>query len=124
MPIEKNFSEKEELEKQIEARLKIEKQLERKPEFLTEEEKKEKEKIEKKIEKAEFPVKEEEKLKEEAKKIEKMTLPGKVSRLFEIASEKGLFSALKIAETIGDGYLIDVFHDLLAKNGLYKKFLK
>ena len=124
MPIEHNFSEKEELERQIEARLKIEKQPERKPEFLSEEEKKEREKIEKKIEKVELPVKEEERLKKEAKEIEKMALPGKVSRLFEIALEEGLFSALKIAEATGDGYLIDVFHDLLAKNSFYKKFIK
>jgi len=123
MVIEQNFSEKEELKKKIETRIEIEKKPEKKPEFLSESEKQEKEKIREEIKKVSFPQADEE-VKKEVKSLEGKALPGKIDRLFELASEKGLFFALKIAESTGDGYLIDIFHDLLAKDGIYKKFIK
>jgi phage head maturation protease len=122
--LEQNFNEKEELNKRIEQRLEVEKQLEKGSEFLTEKEKIEKEKIQEKIKKVAFQPTEEEEAKKEVTSIKSMALPGKIDRLFEIANEKGLFFALKIAENTGDGYLIDIFHDLLVKDGTYKKYLK
>ncbi|MFA5386243.1 MAG: hypothetical protein WC297_01000 [Candidatus Paceibacterota bacterium] len=115
---------KEEIERQLESRLEIEKQPEKKPEFLSETEKQEKEKIREEIKRVNFQQTDEEEAQKEAESLKTKALPGKIDRLFELAKDKGLFFALKIAESTGDGYLIDVFHDLLAKDSFFKKFVQ
>lgn len=49
---------------------------------------------------------------------------GKIKKLLDLAEEKGLFFSVKVAKDMKDPYILDVFHDLLAKEGLYKKFDK
>jgi len=66
-----------------------------------------------------------EKLKEEAKKKAlKMEFLGekeKIEHLLKIAEEKGAVFAIKIAKETNDPYLLDILHDILAREGFYKK---
>ena len=48
----------------------------------------------------------------------------KIEHLFKIAREKGLSFAIKTAKDMNDPYILDTFHDILAKGGYYEKFLK
>ena len=52
------------------------------------------------------------------------TQEGKIRRLLDLASEKGLFFAIDVAKKMNDHYTLDVLHDILIKEGLYKKFRK
>lgn len=119
-------SEKEKIEQILSERLEseVEKQPEKKPEFLSDSEKQEKVKIQEEIKKVNFQQIDEEEVEKEVESLKIKPLPGKIDRLFELAKDKGLFFALKIAESTGDGYLIDVFHDLLVKDSFFKKFVK
>ena len=69
-----------------------------------------------------------EKLKAEAKtKAEKIEFLGekqKIEHLLEIAREKGVVFAIQVAKKMNDPYLLDIFHDVLAQEGYYKKFTK
>jgi len=66
-----------------------------------------------------------EKLKEEAKKkalkIEFLGEQEKIEHLLKIAHEKGIVFAIKTAKATNDPYLLDVLHDVLAREGYYKK---
>jgi len=57
-----------------------------------------------------------------AQKIKDLNLDGKLERLFKIAQTKGIKIAVYVAQQTNDHYLIDTFHDLLAKDETYKKF--
>ena len=59
-----------------------------------------------------------------AKKIKDLDQKGKLKRLLELAEEKGISFAVEVARGMKDPFLLDVFHDILAKEGLYKKFKK
>jgi len=61
---------------------------------------------------------------DQAKQIKTLDVEGKAKRLLAMAQEKGLAFAVKTAEKMNDPYLLDVFHDILAKQGLYQKFEK
>ncbi|MBI2054392.1 MAG: hypothetical protein HYT36_03655 [Candidatus Staskawiczbacteria bacterium] len=67
-------------------------------------------------------------LEEEARKdLEKMKFLAqeeKIGRLLEVADEKGVIFAVKVAKDINDPFILDTFHDILAKKGYYKKFTK
>jgi len=67
-------------------------------------------------------------LKEEAKKkadkIEFLGEKEKIKHLLEIAEEKGVLFAVGVAKDMKDPYLLDIFHDILAQEGYYKKFAK
>ena len=69
-----------------------------------------------------------ESLKEEArKKAEKIDFLGekeKIEHLLEIAEEKGVIFAVNVAKDMKDPYILDIFHDILAQEGYYKKFTK
>ncbi len=69
-----------------------------------------------------------EKLNEEAKakasKIEFLGEKEKIDHLLKIAREKGVVFAIKTAKETNDSYLLDLFHDILAKEGYYQKFVK
>ncbi len=69
-----------------------------------------------------------ENLKEQAEKeiktIGSLGEEQKIKHLLEIAKEKGLVFAIKVAKDMNDPYILDTFHDLLAKEGYYKTFLK
>ncbi|TSC94765.1 MAG: Uncharacterized protein CEN87_299 [Parcubacteria group bacterium Licking1014_1] len=67
-------------------------------------------------------------LKEEAKKkAEKIDFLGekeKIERLLEIAKEKGVVFSVQVAQNMEDPFILDIFHDILAKEGYYKQFIK
>ncbi len=71
-----------------------------------------------------LPESKKEEIDKEITEIEKEDLPGKTERLFQLAENKGLFYAIKVARKTGDGFLIDTFRDRLAENNYYKKFPK
>ena len=62
--------------------------------------------------------------KKKAKKIKDLDQKGKLKRLLELAEEKGISFAVEVARGMKDPFLLDLFHDILAKEGLYKKFKK
>jgi len=91
---------------------------------LSEEERVEKEKLKEEIEKLSIsPEKEIEALKE-AEEIKERDAEGKIKYLLNLAQDKGLDYSIKVAEKTGDALLIDLFHDILVKEGLFRKFLK
>lgn len=69
-----------------------------------------------------------EKLKDEAeKKAQKISFLGeeeKIQHLLKIAREKGVIFAVQVAKKMNDPYLLDIFHDILAKEGYYQNFTK
>ncbi len=98
-----------------------------------------------KIEQKEIPIREEEIIKKEIrehfkkirldprigkdvkkklKRIKAHNEEEKIKFLLNIAQEKGLSFSIGVAKKMNDSYILDVFHDILIKNGLYKKFLK
>ena len=48
----------------------------------------------------------------------------KIKYLLALGEEKGLKKAIEEAERENDPLLIDLFHDILIKEGMYKKFFK
>jgi len=51
-------------------------------------------------------------------------IKGKLKELLDIGEKKGLNHAIEKAKQSNDPFLLDVFHDILAKDGSYKKILK
>jgi glucan-binding YG repeat protein len=47
----------------------------------------------------------------------------KIKNLLNLAEEKGVEEAIKRAEKENDPFLLDLFHDTLAKEATYKKYL-
>ncbi len=64
---------------------------------------------------------EEVKEKEEEKKL---VVKEKVKELLKVAEEKGLECSIKEAQKENDPFLLDVYHDVLAKDATFRKFLK
>jgi hypothetical protein len=58
-----------------------------------------------------------------AKKIEFLGEKEKLEHLMDIANKKGIEYAVKVAKSMGDPYILDLFHDLLVKEGFYRNFL-
>lgn len=46
---------------------------------------------------------------------------GKIQRLLKLVEDKGAFFAIKVAQETGDSYVLDLLHDVLAKDNLYKR---
>lgn len=46
----------------------------------------------------------------------------KINKLLLIAKEKGVAYAVSVAKKMGDPYVLDMLHDALAREGLYKQF--
>jgi len=59
-----------------------------------------------------------------AQKIQFLGQEEKIEHLLKIADEKGVVFAVKVAKSMNDPYLLDIFHDVLAREGLYKNFIK
>jgi RecB family endonuclease NucS len=59
-----------------------------------------------------------------AKKIQILAEDEKLQELVKIAREKGVVVAIKTAQSMNDPYMLDMLHDLLAKEGYYKQFAK
>ncbi len=63
------------------------------------------------------------KLKED-EEAKKSLIKGKIRRLLAVAEKKGLETSIKEARKENDPFLLDVYHDILAKDGAYKNLLK
>ena len=61
-------------------------------------------------------------LKEEEEK-KKLTVKNKIKLLLAVGEKKGLEFSIKEAKKENDPFLLDIYHDVLAKDGAYKKFL-
>jgi hypothetical protein len=59
-----------------------------------------------------------------AQKIEFLGEKEKIEHLLKITRERGVVFAVQVAKKMNDSYLLDVFHDILAKEGYYKKISK
>ena len=60
----------------------------------------------------------------QAQKIEFLGEKEKLEHLLAIAKEKGLAFAVNVAKNMNDPFILDSFHDMLVKEGFYRKFLK
>ncbi len=60
----------------------------------------------------------------QASKIQSLDEQKKIKHLLKIAKEKGVIFAVNVVKKMNDPYILDMFHDALAKNGYYKEFLK
>jgi len=59
-----------------------------------------------------------------AKKLQYLEEEEKIKQLLKVAKEKGVAYAVKVAQGMNDPYLLDMFHDLLVREGYYKQFMK
>jgi hypothetical protein len=102
----------------------IEKKKAEEKEFLTEEEKFLKEKLEREIKLMKFSPKLQDEATKKAQKIKTLDIRGKIKNLLAVAEEMGVSFAVKVAEDMEDPYTLDIFHDILAREGLFKKYKK
>ncbi len=116
---------KQEISQEAKAELSIEKKegLEKK-ELLLEKQEVTKEGLEKERAQARLTPKLKKEAKKKVKQIKNLDEKEKLEHLLTLADEKGVFFAIKIAKKMKDDYVLDVFHDILAKDSHYKKFLK
>lgn len=95
-----------------------------KSQLLTEEEQAIKEKLEEEIVKIKLSPQLSDDTKNKATQIKRLGKKGKLQRLLGIVEEKGVAFAVVVARKMNDPYVLDAFHDILAREGLYKKFKK
>ncbi len=115
---ELELGEEQKLEEEI-----IEGVLEGIKEKLTEEEELAiREKLKEELKKMELSPELQEEAKKEAEEIKILEEEAKVKKLLTLAQEKGIAFSIKVAMNTGDDYTLDVLHDILAKDELYKKF--
>lgn len=93
-------------------------------EVLNEEEKIIREKLEQEVKKMELSPTLEKEAEAETKRIEELEGKEKLKKLLFIAEEKGLPFSINVAKNMKDPYVLDVFHDVLVKSDLYKKFIE
>jgi hypothetical protein len=82
------------------------------------------EKLRKEIDLMEMNEDTKEEAQKKAKKIEFLGQKEKIEHLLKIAREKGVVFAIGVARKMNDPYLLDIFHDLLAKEGYFNDFSK
>ncbi len=119
IPEKKELGERVVEKKPEEKREKLEKR-----EVLTEEEKIIRKKLEKEIEMMKLSPKMQDDARQKAQQIKNLDGKGKIKRLLDIAEEKGVGFAVETARDMKDPYILDILHDILAKDQLYKKFEK
>ena len=61
---------------------------------------------------------------QKAKKIGSLSINEMMEHLVEMAEKRGLKFAISVARKMNDPFILDTFHDLLAREGYYKKFAK
>lgn len=61
---------------------------------------------------------------QKANKIQFLADDEKLKNLLNAAKEKGVVFAINVAKKMNDPFLLDALHDILAKEGYYKKFVK
>jgi negative regulator of genetic competence, sporulation and motility len=69
-----------------------------------------------------------ENLKKEAEqksnKVQFLADDDKLKELIRIAKDKGVIYAIQVCKKMNDPFLLDTLHDILAKEGYYKNFIK
>lgn len=80
-------------------------------------------KEEEKIPPPSFSFKYEEEEKKEKEEEKKLLVKRDIKNLLAIAEEKGLEYSIKEAQKRNDPFLLDIYHDVLAKDAAYKRFL-
>ena len=60
----------------------------------------------------------------QAQNIKSLDNEEKIKKLLEIARKKGIIYAVSVAKKMNSPYILDIFHDKLAEEGFYKKFIK
>ena len=60
----------------------------------------------------------------QAQDIKSLEEEKKLKKLLDLARAKGVIYAVNVAKKMDDPYVLDKFHDLLAEQGYYKKFMK
>lgn len=108
----------DEIEKTIEKKEEIEKDL------FSKKEREIKEELKEEIEKIKLTSNLADDAKQKAVQIQSLGKKGKLQRLLNLAEEKGIAFAVMVAQNMNDPYILDTFHDLLVKEGFYKKFKK
>jgi NAD kinase len=58
---------------------------------------------------------------QKAKKIQVLGDDEKIQHLLNLVKQKGVIFAIGVAKSMNDPYILDIFHDILVKEGLYKK---
>jgi hypothetical protein len=101
----------------------VEKKEEEK-EILKEEERMIREKLEREIKLMKFSPQRQDEATKKAQKIKALNVQGKIKNLLVLAREEGVSFAVKVAEGLNDPYTLDIFHDILARESLFKKFKK
>ncbi len=61
---------------------------------------------------------------QKANKISFLADDDKLKKLLEIAREKGVVFAIKVAKSMNDPFILDTLHDALSQEGFYKDFTK
>jgi len=61
---------------------------------------------------------------QKANKISFLADDDKLKKLLEVAREKGVVFAIKVAKSMNDPFILDTLHDALAREGFYKDFTK
>jgi hypothetical protein len=112
---------KEKLSEKVVEELYAEKKEElKKRELLAEEEKIIREKLEKEVARMNLSPKLQDDAKKRAQQIVNLDEKGKLKRLLDLAEEKGVAFAVDVAKKMDDAAILDYFHDILARDGLYK----
>ncbi len=60
----------------------------------------------------------------EREKIDYLGEKEKIEHLLKMAREKGVIFAIQVARKMNEPYLLDILHDILAREGFYQKFIK
>lgn len=97
---------------------------ERKEVSIIEEEKVIREKLDKEVEMMRVSPQLQDDARKKAQQIKGLDAEGKLRGLLNLAQTKGLPLAVATARAMNDAYILDVFHDLLIKEGLYRRFSK
>ena len=91
-------------------------------ERLSEEEQVVREQLEREIEKMKLTPELQEEAIKQAQGVQALQAKAKLEKLLAIAEEKGISFAVKVVKSMNDPYMLDVFHDTLARDELHKKF--
>lgn len=120
--IEKSQQEKEKITEEIINKWFKERKEEKEIKELSFEQ--EKEKLKREIEKIELSPQKEIEVQKEIEFLRMKSVEGKIRHLLDLAQSKGVAFAVKVAKETKNALIIDLFHDILAKDELFKKFPK
>jgi len=112
------------IEKMIEDFIEKKRDESEKKELLSEQEKIDREKLEKEIIKIKLSSSPPSGVQKKTQQIKGLDKKEKLKYLLDLAEKKGLIFAIRVAENMKDPYILDIFHDILAKGGFYKKLKK